>query len=493
MKPSRSKHRLLYTIGLFAALVGVQARAGIDAEVEAVAQDKLLHRATLGVQVISLGNGPSGMREVYARNAHQPLVPASNLKLVTTAAALERLGPDFKFRTTLSLSGPAGGAAPDVVLTGDGDPTLGDAEYLKSVKWRPNAVFEAWAKELVGRGVTTVRDVVVDDGVFDELFVHPDWPADQLDEYYEAQVAGVNYNVNVLDVVVGANGGSVGTAPATAYATFKTALTPGTKRVFSITREPGTNVFDVRGDPPAGGGAVSRTVHDPALFAGTVLSETLAATGVKVAGTVRRDRTLRAKPPSAGGPVVTVVGIHETPIAAVIGRANKKSVNLYAESLCKRIGYDPAKPAVPGSWETGIAGVTSYLHAAGIPDTDFRLADGCGLSKRNAISPRALTRVLCFEHYNRNKDAYLASLSVAGVDGTLEKRFERSDLRRRVFGKSGFVEGVSTVSGYLHSKDGGWYAFSVMINGIPAKSNGQVKLLQERIIKAVDAEAGSKK
>jgi D-alanyl-D-alanine carboxypeptidase len=99
---------------------------------------------------------------------------------------------------------------------------------------------------------------------------------------------------------------------------------------------------------------------------------------------------------------------------------------------------------------------------------------------------------LCYEYYGKNREAYIASLSVAGVDGTLEDRFKGSDLRRRVFGKSGFVEGVSAVTGYLQARDGQWYAFSIMCNGIPRQSNGEVKLLQERIVKAIDAEVSKK-
>ena len=487
------KHRLpLYVVLVTTLLCGPARGSGIESEVNAVAADRVLHRATLAVQVVALGNGPGEMREVFGRNAHYPLVPASNLKLVTTAAALDKLGADFKFRTTLNLVGQ------DLVLVGDGDPSFGDAVYLKRVGWKPTSVYEGWARQLQQRGVTSVRDVVVDDGAFDETFVHPDWPADQLDEYYEAGVGGVNFNVNVLDVVVGPGGQSVGTSPATGYAQLRPAFAPGSKKVFEIARDPGTNVFHLRGDPPARGAKVARTVHDPALYAATVLSETLAAAGVKVTGTVRKDRTFRGRRPggtaaAATGPAPVVIGVHETPIAAVLARANKDSVNVYADSLCKRIGYDPARPAVPGSWETGVAAATAYLKRAGIPETDFRLHDGCGLSKRNAISPRALVRVLCYEFYGKNREAYARSLAVAGVDGSFENRFKGSDLRQRVFGKSGFVEGVSTLGGYLRAKDDQWYAFSIMVNGIPRLSNGQVKLLQERIVRAVDAEVGGKK
>ncbi|MDB5301207.1 MAG: D-alanyl-D-alanine carboxypeptidase/D-alanyl-D-alanine-endopeptidase, partial [Phycisphaerales bacterium] len=105
------------------------------------------------------------------------------------------------------------------------------------------------------------------------------------------------------------------------------------------------------------------------------------------------------------------------------------------------------------------------------------------------ISPHGLARVLTFNFYGKNHDLFFSTLSVAGVDGTLDDRFRHADvrdLRRRVVGKSGFIEGVSTISGYLKARDEQWYAFSIMMNGIPRLSNSEIKQLQEKIIKAVD-------
>jgi D-alanyl-D-alanine carboxypeptidase/D-alanyl-D-alanine-endopeptidase (penicillin-binding protein 4) len=301
----------------------------------------------------------------------------------------------------------------------------------------------------------------------------------------------MNFNANI--VKLSGTGSDLQVFPRTRYLQPRPIEVPG--KSLSIGRQQGTNVLVLRGELSARFSDQPQTVHDPALFSATVLSELAASHGIKVTGAVKRDRTIRGQNPAAQVTAgkMSLVGSHETPISAVIARANKHSVNLYAEALCKRIGYDDVK-ATPGSWANGTAATAAYLKAAGIPESDFTLADGCGLSKKNAISPRALVRVLCYEFYSKNHDIYLQSLSVAGVDkdGTLEKRFAGSDLRRRVFGKSGFVEGVSTLSGYLQARDGQWYAFSIMINGIPRLSNSEIKLLQERIVKAVDAEVSKK-
>jgi D-alanyl-D-alanine carboxypeptidase/D-alanyl-D-alanine-endopeptidase (penicillin-binding protein 4) len=211
-------------------------------------------------------------------------------------------------------------------------------------------------------------------------------------------------------------------------------------------------------------------------------------------GAVKRDRTMRQQRQAAGAAGQTqwqLLGIHETPIDSVLGRCNKDSMNVYAESLCKRLGFEVTQTS--GSWESGTAEVGRFLKKAGVPEAEFKLDDGSGLSRGNAISPHALARILVYDFYGKNHAVFFDSLSIAGVDGTLDDRFRDAamrDLRKRVFGKSGFIEGVSTLSGYLKARDEQWYVFSIMMNGIPHGSNSEIKLLQERIVKAVDTGAG---
>jgi D-alanyl-D-alanine carboxypeptidase/D-alanyl-D-alanine-endopeptidase (penicillin-binding protein 4) len=221
------------------------------------------------------------------------------------------------------------------------------------------------------------------------------------------------------------------------------------------------------------------------VYGATVLAETLQNTGIKINGTVKRDRTMRQQRAKGPAGEWTVVAIHETPLAVALARANKDSVNLYAESLCKRLGHQATGQS--GSWENGTAAVGAFLKKAGVAEGEFKLDDGSGLSKQNAVSPHALVRVLAYDFYGKNRDAFVNSLSISGVDGTLEDRFRNSDLRKRVIGKSGFVEGVSCLSGLLKAKDGEWYSFAIMMNGVPHGGNGVAKALQEKIVKAIDA------
>lgn len=472
-----------------AGMPAASVRADLPGEVHAVLQDKLLHKASVGIEVYRLGTSPADAKEVFSLAPATPLTPASNLKVVTTSAALDRLGPEFRFRTIGLLKDG------DLVLLGDGDPTLGDAEYLKKSGWKITTVFENWAAQLKKLNVSTVRNVIVDDSVFDENFAHPRWPARQHTARFEAEVGGVNLNANCVDFLIQptAHGRPVAfaTDPATHYISIQNGCVTGSGNKIRFDRELESNAVSLGGETPSRGNAmVSITIHDPPMYAGTVLSETLTAAGINVSGVVKRDRTIRAeyeKGSATGGGRWQTIGIHETPIGAVLARCNKDSMNLYAESLCKRLGYEATH--APGSWENGTGAVGAFLKKAGVPEGEFHLEDGSGLSRGNQISPHGLARVLIHDHFSKDHDLYFSSLSVAGVDGTLDDRFRERDvrdLRRRVFGKSGFIEGVSTICGYLHAKDDQWYVFSIMMNGIPRLSNSEIKGLQEKIIRAVD-------
>jgi len=453
----------------------------VQSEVEAVSGEKVLAKAEMGVEVVALGEKPADARMVDKYKADVPRTPASNLKLTTTSAALEKLGAAFRFRTMLVMRGS------DLLFWGDGDPTLGDNELLKKSGWDTTTVFRNWAASLKKAGVTSVGNLIVDDSVFEEEMYHPNWPGNQYAHDYCAEVAGINLNLNCIDVTVNGHGG-FSLDPNTRYVTVKNTLSVGKDQHVILTRDREDNDLILKGSSVRTE-TYAITIRDPAMYAGQTLADVLAANGIRIGGKVMRDRTTRdgyARASAAVKETYKVIGEHDTPIAVVLARANKDSKNLYAECLCKRLGYEVAHRS--GSWENGTNAVGAFLKSAGVGASEFSLDDGCGLSKKNVISPNALVHVLMHDFYGPNREAFMKSLAIGGVDGTLSDRF-KGDLRERVFGKSGFVEGVSALSGFLRAKNGQWYAFSILINGIGPKTNGAVKPLQERIVKAVEGEA----
>jgi D-alanyl-D-alanine carboxypeptidase/D-alanyl-D-alanine-endopeptidase (penicillin-binding protein 4) len=479
--------RIFLIVGVLMAGVTPVLRADLSADIQAVLKDKTLQRAEVGIEIIRLGDSAKTDKVLFRHNSEIPLIPASNLKLVTTSAALANLGPDFKFRTLLLKHNN------DLVLIGDGDPTMGDAELLKKSGWDVSTLFKNWAEQLKSNGLVKFNRLVVDDSIFDEQFLHPHWPMEQAHKRYVAEVGGLNLNANCVDFYLRATAAGETVryieSPSTRYISVANTCVTGGDNAVWLSRQGGSNNIILRGHTPSSSDVpVSVTVHDPSLFAATVLQETLDAGGVKIVGaTPVRDRTLRAALLKTGldkDPSWSVLAVHETPLATVLARANKDSMNLYAEALCKRIGA--ASGSESGSWKNGTAASAAFLQKIGVESSEFHFDDGCGLSKENTISANALCQVLLHNHHDPAvKDPFFVSLSIAGRDGTLEHRFAGTDLRGRVFGKSGFVNSVRTLTGYLKAKDEQWYAFSILINQIADTATG--KNLQEMIVHAVDA------
>jgi serine-type D-Ala-D-Ala carboxypeptidase/endopeptidase (penicillin-binding protein 4) len=475
--------QIAFLIPVLAVCAG--AWADLSGEIDQVLSDKLLAHAAVGIDVVRMGHSAEGSVSIYQANPTMPLVPASNLKVITTSAALEELGGDFKFRTLLVYHNG------DLALIGDGDPTLGDAEMLKKVGWDVDTVFKTWATGLARKQFRSAKNLLVDDSIFDDQFLHPHWPADQTEKRYAAEIAALNLNANCIDIYVrpAGYGQVVGfyTDPTTGYVNIKNTCIEAGENAVWLSREPGSNNLILRGTARSSNEVpVSVTVHDPPMYAGTVLAESLRNAGITLSGEVRRDRSIRqafAAAAQIGDPSWSLLAVHETPLASVIDRANKDSMNLYAECLCKRLGYARFGQ---GTWKTGTTAVGDFLSTLQIPSSQYTLDDGCGLSKDNAISPHLMVSVLMHDYFGRNSDVWMGSLAVAGEDGTLAERFHGTDLRGRVIAKTGFVNGVSCLSGYLHAKDLNWYCFSIMFNGIPEGSNSGAKVLQERIVRAID-------
>ena len=483
------KRRFSCCLILVLAVAGISrtSRADWVGDIEHTLADKELSRAQVGVEIVRLGSGPEDTPVLYQHDSAEPLIPASNLKAITTSAALEKLGANFKFRTLLLLHGS------DLVLIGDGDPTLGDAEILKKVGWDANTVFKMWADGLIKKNVHGVHNLLIDDSVFDQQFTNPDWPANQLQLRYSAAVAGLNLNANCLDIYIEPNGYGqrvrYQTDPPTTYYSIENDCLSGGHNSVWYSRDPQSNQLILRGSASeANDVPVSITVQDPSMFTGTVLADTLRAEGLRISGQVRRDLSQRSAylNRAANDDSWALLAIHETPLPNVIARANKDSMNLYAECICKRLGF--ADSGV-GSWQSGTHAVGDFLRSIGVPPSQFTLDDGCGLSKVNRISAHLMVTVLKHDFYGPNSAIWLKSLAIAGEDGTLADRFRGSDLRGRVIAKTGFVNGVSCLSGFLHAKDDNWYCFSIMFNGIPEHSNSGAKALQERIVKALDEHA----
>ena len=372
------------------------------------------------------GSGAWSGTELFGHNATLPLGPASNCKILTTAAALEKYGPKATFKTFLYKVGE------DLVVVGGGDPGLGDPKIADAKGEKITTVFERWAQPLRNAGVTQYRDLIIDDRVFDSERVNSNWPAHDAGEWFCAPNGGDNFNDNC----------------------------------------------DAKGAP----------VKDPGMFAGGALRDVLKGAGIRQTGAVRR---VGAQEQVAGA---VLVASAETPLMAVIGRANKNSLNMMAECLCKRLGHDSVSQsphgASQGSWDNGTAAVMAYVTGIGADPSWVTLDDGSGLSNKNRVAARAFTTVLAHVAGLGNGETgnlFVDSLAIPREDGTLRNRFKGMSVAKAIHAKTGHIAGVSTLSGYIDisTKDGSAFqrriAFSILCN----KYQGNVNPWQDQVCQAI--------
>ncbi|MCC6950406.1 MAG: D-alanyl-D-alanine carboxypeptidase/D-alanyl-D-alanine-endopeptidase [Phycisphaerales bacterium] len=440
------------------------AQAGsLTDDVRRLVAAQKLGAAKVGICIRDVENGLT----LADLNGSTPLTPASNMKLLTSGAALLVLSPDYQFSTELVQDGDR------LILRGSGDPALADPEVLSLMKPKMTVgdVLDVIADAATTAGVRNARELVVDDRVFDREFVHPSWPADKLDRGYSCQVSGLNFHANVILVFPRPGGDGPGSPPSFAIEpespflsiSNKARTIANGKNSVWLSREPDTNRFTLHGDVKyAAQVGVEITIHDPAMFAGQLLADRLKGVGAMTSPTVRL-----AGPADPGGPTGKSVAAITTPISEVMKRCNTDSANLYAESLLKSMGHAVTKE--PGSWKNGASVLRMVLSQKLGPDQAARvtIADGSGLSRDNAVSAEALARWLEVMGRDRTvRDMFAESLASPG-EGTLRERFRGDKIGTHICAKSGFINGVRTLSGYaIDEASGRRVAFSVMVNDI---------------------------
>jgi serine-type D-Ala-D-Ala carboxypeptidase/endopeptidase (penicillin-binding protein 4) len=447
--------------------------------------------ARVGISVVDVESGA----ELASIAAQDPFTPASNMKILTSGAALLVLGPTFVFSTEILRDGDR------LIVRGAGDPALADPVVLSGMdpKMSVGDVMSVLAGAVSKAGITDVREIVVDDRVFDREYVHPTWPADQLDRGYCAQVCGINFHANVLSFYPRPNPDGAGAPPL--YSMQPDApwirvdvrartVSEGKNSVW-ITREEEPNRFVLRGEVrfPAQV-PVEVTYHNPAEFFGRHLAQQLGKVNVRVAaraGDRAEEQAVRLAENQEQLVNGTVVAAIRTPIAEVLYRCNTDSENMYAESLMKRMGNAVTKE--PGSWSNGAAvlrmTLTERLGADEAATTT--ITDGSGMSRQNLVAPATLTSwLLELEKNPTVGNMFIESLAVPGV-GTLRSRFQGARLQNQLHAKSGYITGVRCLSGYLTHANGRRVVFSIMCNDLKTEEHKREALeLHEDIVKLAD-------
>lgn len=452
------------------------------------------HDLSMGTIGIVMSDGETG-RVLYARNGHTPMKPASNNKILTTAAALHYLGRDYRYKTLVAFRGKRKGDTlrGDLVVVGSGDPSIsgrfvGDHDRT--------AIFRQWADLLDKRGIRHIKgDVIGIDDAFDDIPMGPGWPVEDRGEWYCAEVSALAFNEGCVDLRwTGTNGGDHEPArfdliPPTDYVQVINFVTTAEddddhyERFYY--RPPGRNVITVRGR--VGNGVEvydSATVDNPTLYFATVLVETLREAGIEIDGNARDIDEFEDKSAFHGS--LEPLTIYESPpLARLIEVVNRNSHNFFAEQILKTIGK---RVGDEGSFTAGTRAVRRYVESLGIDATGMHLADGSGLSRLNRVTPAQLVAVLLAVERSDNGALLRESLPQGGLTGSLRKRFRSTahlrNVGERVRAKTGYIRGCHALSGWLETEAGQAICFSILCNDLPM-TDAQTKRFIERLVAVV--------
>jgi len=456
-----------------------------DRVTAAVAAQPKLGKAKIAVSVVDLATGA----ELVARDADRGMSLASTAKLLTSAAALSALGGGFRWRTGVFGAAPddKGVIAGDLYVQGHGDPMLGVAEL------------RALAADVAARGVRAVDRLVVDARYFDDV-VEPPHFDDQKTETagFRAPVASFGVARSTVTVVVVAD--PAGAARVTLDpdpgpdASIKlvnkgvTSVTAGRTRIqVDVKPRSGHLELEVSGQIRWGEGSWEgrKRVADPARFAGEVFRRALIEHGVKV-----KARAIGSAPVP---PATPLLAAHDSaPLTEVLRHMNKLSDNYLAESVLKTLGAETKAGPGPATWADGRAAVHGYLGKLGLPESGYRADNGSGLFDATEVSARQLTTVLRAAHQDfRVGPDLIASLPVGGVDGTLARRWHGHPAKGRVRAKTGTLDKVTTLAGYLALDGLHPLGFAILVNDIPPGQRGSARTAADDIIDALAAYLGA--
>jgi serine-type D-Ala-D-Ala carboxypeptidase/endopeptidase (penicillin-binding protein 4) len=417
---------------------------------------------------------PSG-RPIVARNPDRMLRPASTLKIVTSAAALALLKPEYVFETRVladSAIRADGAVARNLYIRGSGAPDL---------------VGESWwlmARRLSALGLRRVEgDLVADESFFDSVRRPSGWPAPGADSWYNAPVGALSCNFNVVTVRVDPSslvGGrpEVTLDPISSYFQVMnraTTVTGATSLSVSRGFEGGRNVLVISGTLRKGAGplVVHRGVEDPAQYALHCFREIARSEGIEIEGALRTG----AVPDEAK----EIDRFESKPLGALVRDMNKNSNNFMAEALVKTLGAEFVEQ--PGTTANGLEVIRTYLQGLALDPSLLQVVDGSGLSDQDRMPTRLLVDVLTRAHADFEVEPELASsLPIGGADGTLEARFGSEGSKRRVRGKTGRVAGALTLAGYAVNRDGREFAFAVLAN----QPRGSADAVHQAIDRIVD-------
>lgn len=475
-------------------LAACSVAASVNASVNALEMDinralnaKCLDAEQTAIRIVSVADG----KVIYSRNADTPLLPASIQKVLTTAAALHYLGPEYRFQTQLRYTGERHENVIDghLVLRGGGDPTLKSEDL-----WR-------MANSLKRSGITQISGgIIADVHIFDSYDRAPSWKVKRSHRAYDAKIGALSLNLNTITVhaLPGLKAGDPLRAwiePAPHYMqlsnqgiTMANTRKNRGRRSFWAKRQDfitasqahvGTLPVEIHGRLPVGSSEQVGflNVDNPTRYTTETLRYFLNKVGIEVRGATQVSQQLASS--------YYLYQHQSEPLSLILKELNTYSNNLTAEHVLKTIAAKAYKTEKPASHADALKLVYAFLRQANISTRGLRITDGSGLSRQNRFTARAMTRLLryMYPRFDIGPD-FLSSLRVMGARGAHSRRLKNSPAKGQVRAKTGSLRGVSTLAGYLPDQNGKLYAFAFLLNNNRCGYSGADRI-EDKIIQAV--------
>lgn len=405
--------------------------------------------------------------------------PASVMKLLTTGAALETLGPDFRFPTTLEYSGTIenGVLKGNLYVHGSCDPSLG---------WQgKTAFFNQWIKAVKSAGIQRIEGgIVADMTMLDGEAQNPAWLCEDAGNYYAPGIFALNYYGNTMNIVLkSGEPGSIATVVKTepqvedvyfinhircdkiSYdGAFVSGLPYSRERYLTGVVPSNLGTFGVKGDLP-----------NPGLLLARHFTSRLREAGIDV----KRDATYEADYNPLSPARTEFYTHYSEPLSELIKETNVNSNNLYAEAIFRYLG---TRYSLPGSIHNSQDLLRDYWRRRGVEMQSAIVKDGCGLAPQDAVSAKAFVQLLTIMARSSNKDAWMASLPTSGLTGTLKTLCPNTALEGRIHAKSGTIAGTKNFAGYIDMPNGETWVFAILINSAPGKAKKIQTVIQDYLL-----------
>lgn len=480
----QSKAFYIYIILLVFTGIGqaktVQAQPSLSPALKQIISQK---KASNAFWSITVRNSEGKILE--AHHSDKLIRPASNLKLLTAAAVLNQLGPDFTYQTYLYGVGNQRGDVweGNIIIRGVGDPSISGLFYNDDRLF----VLEKFYAALQAKGIKKISGNIIGNDSYFDTKPYPDgWSWDDLSFYYAVPVNALSFNNNTVDLTVYASG-DIGGTPTIEWFPFDTdyvefvneqTITPTNAEYDEYyERILGTNTFILRSTlPKRYVEKEALSVQNPPFYFLDTFKKYLEGGGIMVDGSIIVD----SQPHDWNRSDYQVLDMHESkPLKDLLQQLNKESDNFYAEMLLKTAAAERYR--TQGTTDLGIALMKEFGRSKGLNVSHMALSDGSGLSASTLITTRDLSRLVVAMQCSSDFEAFKNSLSKSGVDGSLKYRMRRGSLSGRVFAKTGYVSGVRALTGYLKTKSDKTLIFSIATNNYTTNTS-YIDSLQEAIL-----------